>query len=293
LKVLGVVGSHRRLGNTDILVREALMAAQETGVEIEILRMTDLDIKPCKGCLNCVVKDMRCDIEDDAYFFFDTLSQADCIILGAPTYCFTPGGIMKMAMDRVLQYALQFLNFREKTGALIAVSGLRRWDPLTMPVLQAFAKLMQFRVVGQLSAYAHGPGAILIDKEALSQAYQLGLKVVEARKENDPSKDYLEGVGVCPVCHQDVMLIKNGEIECPLCMIKGVPRIENGKLLVEFSNEEIENNSRWTPKNMMHHLEEWVRQTGPMFKEIREKVNKRKEKYRKFKVNIVKPPSST
>ncbi len=290
MKVLGVVGSHRRLGNTDILVRQALMAAQEMGAEIEIMRMTDLDIRPCKGCLNCVVKNQRCDIKDDAYFFFDTLHEADGIILGAPTYCFTPGGVIKMAMDRVLQYALQFLNFREKTGALIAVSGLRRWDPLTMPLLQAFAKLMQFRVVGQLSAYAHGPGAILVDEEALNQAYQLGLRVVEARRENDPSKDYLEGVGVCPVCHQNVLLIKDGEIECPLCLIKGVPRIEDDKLFVEFSEEEIDSNNRWSLKNMTHHLEEWVRQTGPMFKEIREEVEKRKEKYRNFKVKMVKPP---
>jgi len=34
MKILGIVGSCRRLGNTEILVKEALMGAQELGADV-------------------------------------------------------------------------------------------------------------------------------------------------------------------------------------------------------------------------------------------------------------------
>ena len=46
MKVLGIVTSHRRLGNTEILTKEALMGAEEHGAEVEILRLTDYHILP-------------------------------------------------------------------------------------------------------------------------------------------------------------------------------------------------------------------------------------------------------
>ena len=38
MKVLGIVTSHRRLGNTEILLKEALMAAEQEGAEVEIFQ---------------------------------------------------------------------------------------------------------------------------------------------------------------------------------------------------------------------------------------------------------------
>lgn len=38
MKILGIVASCRRLGNTEILTKEALMAAQEQGAEVAIFR---------------------------------------------------------------------------------------------------------------------------------------------------------------------------------------------------------------------------------------------------------------
>ena len=37
MKVLGIVGSQRKMGNTEILVKEALMGAEEEGAEVDIL----------------------------------------------------------------------------------------------------------------------------------------------------------------------------------------------------------------------------------------------------------------
>ena len=66
------------MGNSEILVKEALMGAEESGVEIEIIRLIDLDIKPPLGEGTPVVKG------DDGAFLSRKLSECDGIILGAP-----------------------------------------------------------------------------------------------------------------------------------------------------------------------------------------------------------------
>ena len=54
MKILGVTCG-RKNSNTEILVKEALMGAEEAGAEVELVRLHDLTIKPCTGCNSCVI----------------------------------------------------------------------------------------------------------------------------------------------------------------------------------------------------------------------------------------------
>ncbi len=47
MKVLGIVCSPRKGGNTEILVKEALQAAEEKGAETELILVSEMDINPC------------------------------------------------------------------------------------------------------------------------------------------------------------------------------------------------------------------------------------------------------
>ncbi len=49
-KILGVVGSPRRNGNTHILVSRILDGAGKAGARTEILFLDDLHIQECDGC---------------------------------------------------------------------------------------------------------------------------------------------------------------------------------------------------------------------------------------------------
>ena len=53
MKVLGIVCSPRKGGNTGILVQEALAGAKESGAEIELMRICEMKIGPCDGCMTC------------------------------------------------------------------------------------------------------------------------------------------------------------------------------------------------------------------------------------------------
>lgn len=69
MKVLGLTCG-RKMSNTEILVKEALMGAEEAGAEVEIVRLMDLSIKPCTGCNSCVIS------------LFEKGGSGDCVIKG-------------------------------------------------------------------------------------------------------------------------------------------------------------------------------------------------------------------
>ena len=50
MKILGIAGSKRKKGNTSILLKEALKAAQKEGAETELIFLGDYTIKDCLGC---------------------------------------------------------------------------------------------------------------------------------------------------------------------------------------------------------------------------------------------------
>jgi hypothetical protein len=68
MKVLGISGSPRQGGNTDILVQTALGVLDEQGIQTEFLSLADRPIKPCMACLGCAKADgLRCVQEDPAF----------------------------------------------------------------------------------------------------------------------------------------------------------------------------------------------------------------------------------
>ena len=87
-KILGI-SCGRTFGNSEFLLREALMGAEESGAEVEMLRLNDFDIKPCKGCLACQAKlskgqENLCVQKDDFPLFREHLLWSDAIIISAP-----------------------------------------------------------------------------------------------------------------------------------------------------------------------------------------------------------------
>jgi multimeric flavodoxin WrbA len=66
MKVIGIVGSPRKIGNTELLTRHALRAISEEGLHTAIIRLAGLEIKPCTACMACKKQEI-CTIEDDLF----------------------------------------------------------------------------------------------------------------------------------------------------------------------------------------------------------------------------------
>ena len=63
--ILGIVGSGRRWGNSELLVRQALRGAQREGASAQMLRLTRLHLESCNGCMRCVIGGKPCPLDDD------------------------------------------------------------------------------------------------------------------------------------------------------------------------------------------------------------------------------------
>ncbi|MHA1578602.1 MAG: flavodoxin family protein [Candidatus Freyarchaeota archaeon] len=287
MKILGLVGSYRKYGNTEVLVREALMRASEMGAEVELLRLTDLTIKPCKGCMTCVFKNAECRIEDDANFFFSKLFEADGIILGSPIYIFGPAGIIKMIQDRFLQISTRLERLRNKVGAIIAIGGAPGAEGTIMPGLASFFMFLGIPIVDQMLVYSHGPGEILLHEDAVQKANRIGRELVEALQDSRAKTKYIEASSVCPVCHQNFLILKEGSLECGLCHTKASPRIEEGKLILEFGKAQETREAR--REEIADHIEN-LSETGVKYLKLKDEIDKRKEKYKNLPIRVVKPP---
>ncbi|MEK6264329.1 MAG: flavodoxin family protein [Clostridium sp.] len=100
MKVLGVVGSRRKNGNTAYLVEQALQAIESKEVETELIFLGDYNIRGCTGCEGC--KDTyKCVIKDDMQKIYPLIMSADAIVLGSPTYFYNITADMKAFIERL------------------------------------------------------------------------------------------------------------------------------------------------------------------------------------------------
>ena len=75
MNVLGIAGSPRRGGNTDLLLAEVMRGAASKGAAVKTIFLNDLKITPCQHCDACL-KTGKCKIEDDMQMVYQELEQA-------------------------------------------------------------------------------------------------------------------------------------------------------------------------------------------------------------------------
>ena len=103
MKILGIVCSPRKGGNTEILVKEALDAAREAGGETELIVVADKEIAPCDACGACM-EDGTCRIDDDMQTIYQRLELADGLIFGTPVYFINVSAQAKAIIDRTYAF---------------------------------------------------------------------------------------------------------------------------------------------------------------------------------------------
>ncbi len=100
-KVVILLGSPRKKGNSAILAAEAAKAAKAAGASVESIYLQGLKIRPCTACDACQRKPGRgCIIRDDMQRVYPKLRRADAILFATPVYWANMTGQMKTALDR-------------------------------------------------------------------------------------------------------------------------------------------------------------------------------------------------
>jgi multimeric flavodoxin WrbA len=254
MKIFGITAG-RKMGNTEILLREAFGAAQELGAEVEMVNLHDMNIHPCDGCENCTIKVTKTGRrpscvhkgKDDMDLIMDKFMAADGIIVSVPSFVLQPQGIYKVFIDRWLPYEAAFLieakvidRPPQRVAALITAGGsTQNWMTLTLPALQMSMFMQSIKVVDQMMATRVArPGHVVLKPELLERARLLGRRVVQAMQTPYDEVKWLgdPNEGWCPVCHSNLLVQGSPhwdgtsyEIECAMCGAGGTLQLGNGK----------------------------------------------------------------
>jgi hypothetical protein len=98
-RVLAIVGSPRRNGNTETLVDAVLSGAAEAGAQVEKALLRNLEVGPCLACDGCQ-RTGACVQEDDMAELLRKMQESQVWVLGTPVYWWGPTALFKAFLDR-------------------------------------------------------------------------------------------------------------------------------------------------------------------------------------------------
>lgn len=188
--VLGLAGSPRRRGNTEILLDRALAGAASLGAQVEKVVLNRLKMRPCQECGSCNATGV-CRMKDDMQRVYPKLEEGDGIILASPVFFMGLSAQAKAVIDRCQAlWARKYLLGRpvgrpgqKRLGLFIATGGTDR--PYTfkpsITVVRSFFAVLEVKYHGELLyPSVDARGEILQHPTAMDEAFRAGADLVEA-----------------------------------------------------------------------------------------------------------------
>ncbi|WP_062202077.1 flavodoxin family protein [Demequina salsinemoris] len=222
-------------GSAEILLIEALRAAQDDGASVELVRLDDLRFDATPG-------------EDDAEWFWERLLACDGWIVSSPIISRTVPGRLKMLGDRLLgpnadaaiiegllevrrnggepavPFRVDERVLRPRVAGLIACGGAltTQWKALALPVMHTLTFSMSIAVVDQMVVEGAGtPRSVVLDQDAVKRSGALGHHVASQLGKGLEDATYLGSPGACPMCHLDVVVLEGDGVQCASCGARG------------------------------------------------------------------------
>lgn len=189
MKVLGIAGSPRRGGNTDLLLAEVMKGAASRGAEVETIVLNDLDMIPCQHCAACY-ETGNCKYDDDMQMVYRKLAGADRVVLASPIQFMGITAQTKIMIDRcqalwARKYRLNLPPLgddRKRKGFFVSVGALKKADLFkpSLSTVKAFFATLNISYAGELTFQGvDEKGGIVKYPDALKQAYLAGQKLAE------------------------------------------------------------------------------------------------------------------
>ena len=183
--VLGINGSPRIGGNTDILIDKVLEGAKAKGAKTEKVILNTLKFSPCQECEN-IRDDGTCIVEDDMQPLYKKIDEADAIILASPIFFGSLSAQTKMMIDRFqcswrAKYILKKDIFKKKKkGCFISVEASIRkdfFDNAKSIVKNLFATINVDYKEELFCSGVDEKASILRHPDILEKAFELGKRI--------------------------------------------------------------------------------------------------------------------
>lgn len=111
-KIFILDSSFREGSNSSYLALSFAKGAKEAGHDVKYIKLKDLNLYFCKGCLACSNL-KKCVIKDDMNSLYDVVSSSDILVFAAPVYYYDIPGQLKTFLDRLNPLYFRNNNFKE------------------------------------------------------------------------------------------------------------------------------------------------------------------------------------
>lgn len=194
MKVIAFLGSPRKDGNTELLLKETIKGVETSGYSVQVFNLNTMKISPCQNCGGCE-NTGQCIIEDDMLQIYNAIRTADRIILASPIFFFGLSAQSKIMIDRCQAFWCEKYLLKKpipegeygRKGLLLLVGGMKK--EIGVQCSETTAKAF-FRTV---SVSEHktldflgidSKGAILRHPTALREAFEAGREIVANPKKS-------------------------------------------------------------------------------------------------------------
>lgn len=226
-KILGITGSPRKPGNCEIMVKAVSRYIPEDH-ELRLLRLSDFDLRPCKGCYRCLVKEKKCVLKDDINLIIDAIAWADALVVAVPTYFLGANALLKLLVDRGLSFYAHADKLWGKPFIGIGIAGIEGKEGATLLGIERFQRMLLADVKSTRMVYGALPGEVFMDQKNLDTAKKLGAALFQPAPEP-------EGPG-CPLCgSRTFRFLGENRVRCMLCSNAGTIDLASGTLVFSIA----------------------------------------------------------
>lgn len=192
-KVLGVAGSPRKNGNSDVLLKQVLKGVSQEKIESGFIQLRDIQFQGCIGCEKCRKDKICTGLNDGMSLTYRQIITSKGLILVSPTHNYNITSWMKAFIDRLYCF-YNFENTRprawssqladqDRKAVLVAVCEQESKKDMgfTLEAMRIPIEALGYQVIGELPIFRiFDKGKVIEDTESMEKTFILGTNLAKS-----------------------------------------------------------------------------------------------------------------
>ena len=178
-KIVVLVGSMRKGGNTDLLAQAFIEGACNSNNDVELVSVADYKVNPCIGCNSCFTrKDNACFQNDDMSVIYEKLRTADIVVIASPVYFYGISAQLKAIIDTLHTPMRNEFQIKKLALLLVGAASLPNLFDAIKLQYQLVLDFFHLENVGMILVRGVKDIGDIEGNKELKEAYELGLSIL-------------------------------------------------------------------------------------------------------------------